>query len=57
MLKNVNSLKLIKLKFVFCCFLPYLCVIIKGGNKIPYLLTKTKTKKHGNKNNKQTGKV
>ena len=40
MLKNVNSLKLINLKFVLYCFLPYLCIIIKGVIKIPYSLTK-----------------
>ena len=36
MLKNVKTLKLIKLKFVLYCFLPYLCIIIKGV--IKYLI-------------------
>jgi len=35
-IKNVNSLKLIKLKFVLYCFLPYLCSIFKGV--IKYLI-------------------
>ncbi len=53
MLKNVNTLKLINLKLVLYCFLPYLCVIIKGVIKIPYSLTTKKQKNENQTTSKQ----